>query len=264
MSETVQRHQRDVLPEEHLLAMAAVVTVLNFALISLLQTSPPSENLGLLAPTTLRHFQPISSPNRSLRGRLMAPADQRHSLPLVVFLHGAGRRGEDNVQQLKGFPEQMASVRWRHRFSCLILAPQCPADAHWSDCMVELEELIDHVLGEYNVDRSRVYLTGLSMGGFGSWELAARRPEVFAAFVPICGGGNPRWASGIAEIPVWAIHGDVDDVVPVERSREMVEAVLQCGGTVKYSELSGVGHDSWTATYADPDGVISWMFEQSK
>jgi predicted peptidase len=197
--------------------------------------------------------------------RLLQPPEisvqQRY--PLLVFLHGAGERGRDNAQQLLGLPDQMTQPDWRRRFPCFLLAPQCPDASHWSDWMQDLENLIDRLCEDLPVDRRRVYLTGLSMGGFGSWELAARRPELFAAVVPICGGGDPSQARRLKNVPVWAVHGDADRTVPLECSRVMIQALRDAGGQPRYSELPGVGHDSWTQTYRKSNGVIQWLFEQA-
>lgn len=130
--------------------------------------------------------------------------------------------------------------------------------------MNELEALIERVLDERGANRSRVYLTRLSVGGFGSWELALRRPDLFAAVVPICGGGSPDRAERLVDVPIWAVHGDADRSVPVEHSREMIDAIRKAGGNSRYTELPGVGHDCWTRTYAERDGVIAWMFQQKK
>jgi predicted peptidase len=102
------------------------------------------------------------------------------------------------------------------------------------------------------------------MGGYGSWELATRMPDRFAAVVPICGGGDEHWADHLVNVPIWAWHGDADPAVPVERSRKMIEAIKQSGGHPKYTELKGVGHNSWTPAYSDPEGPIPWMFEHVK
>jgi predicted peptidase len=119
-----------------------------------------------------------------------------------------------------------------------------------------------NVLDNHPVDRKRVYLTGLSMGGYGSWDLAARHPEWFAAVVPICGGGDSASVARLVKLPVWAIHGDADPVVPVSRTRQMIEALREAGGKPHYSELPDVGHNSWTPGYDDPQGALPWMFQQ--
>ena len=117
------------------------------------------------------------------------------------------------------------------------------------------------VISREAVDPARIYLTGLSMGGFGTWDLAARQPQRFAAILPICGGGDEATAPRLARLPIWCFHGDADQVVAVERSRSMIAAVQAAGGSPKYSELPGVGHDSWTPAYRDP-AVLDWMFAQ--
>jgi predicted peptidase len=124
--------------------------------------------------------------------------------------------------------------------------------------------ILDEVTAKNLIDPARVYLTGLSMGGYGAWELAERMPERFAALVPVCGGGDEAQASRLVGLPIWAWHGDEDTAVPVERSRRMIAAIEEAGGTPHYTELKGVGHDSWTAAYSGPDSVLPWMFEQVK
>jgi predicted peptidase len=118
---------------------------------------------------------------------------------------------------------------------------------------------MQYVISHEAVDPARIYLTGLSMGGYGTWDLAARQPERFAAILPICGGGDEATAPRLAKLPIWCFHGDADTVVPVERSRTMIAAVRAAGGSPKYSELPGVGHDSWTPAYRDP-AVLDWLF----
>ena len=124
--------------------------------------------------------------------------------------------------------------------------------------------LLDEVVADFPVDTSRLYLTGLSMGGYGTWDLGTRLADRWAAVAPICGGGDELYADRLVGVPVWAWHGDADDVVPVRKSRVMIEAIRRAGGDPKYTELPGVGHDSWTAAYTAADGVVPWMFEQRK
>jgi predicted peptidase len=198
--------------------------------------------------------------------------------PVVLFLHGAGERGNDNKLQLKYLPTWLASDENRQKFPCFVLAPQCPNGQKWSDVdwgakgSIPMKDVtpamqaavmqLDKLIQEEPVDAKRVYLTGLSMGGYGSWDLAERTPERFAALAPICGGGDDSRADRLVKVPVWAWHGDADTAVPVERSRKMIEAIKAAGGNPKYTELKGVGHDSWTKAYTDPEGVVPWMFEQ--
>jgi predicted peptidase len=124
--------------------------------------------------------------------------------------------------------------------------------------------ILDEVLKTEPIDPDRVYLTGLSMGGYGTWDLAERMPKRFAAAVPICGGGDDTKANRLVGLPLWAWHGDADPAVPVERSRQMIAAIKTAGGNAKFTELPGVGHDSWTKAYTDPEGAIPWLFEQRR
>ena len=200
--------------------------------------------------------------------------------PLVLFLHGAGERGDDNVSQLKYLPMWMAEPAMRKRHPCFVVAPQCRKDGKWVDIDWSDEKstpqkekpttdlaaaiaALDAAVRDDAVDRDRIYLTGLSMGGYGTWDLAARMPERFAAILPICGGGDEATAEKIARLPTWCFHGDTDTAVPVERSRGMIKALRAAGGLPKYSELKGVGHHSWTTAYRDP-AVIDWLFAQKR
>ena len=219
--------------------------------------------------------QPLPFHYRLLRPATLEPGKR---YPLVLFLHGAGERGSDNTSQLKYLPTWLAEPPLRQQFPCFVVAPQCRAEHRWSpfdwsdktssplaaeptaDLAAAIAAL-DAVCREEPVDGSRIYLTGLSMGGYGSWELAARQPERFAAVVPICGGADEAQAAKIAHLPIWCFHGDADRVVPVERSRSMVAALKAAGGSPKYSELPGVGHDSWTPAYRD-GSLLEWLFAQ--
>jgi predicted peptidase len=214
--------------------------------------------------------------------RLLKPAhiESGKVYPLVLFLHGAGERGTDNEKQLKYLPTWLASDENRQKYPCFVIAPQCPDEMKWSNVpwdgreseplsnisrpMQAVVGILDNVIEHYPIDRSRIYLTGLSMGGYGSWELAERMPERFAALVPICGGGDETKADRLINLPTWAWHGDADQAVPVERSRRMIAAIEAAGGKPKYTELPGIGHDSWTPAYTGPAGLLPWLFEQAK
>lgn len=215
--------------------------------------------------------------------RFLAPAkvEEGKKYPLVLFLHGAGERGDDNVRQMVHFLGQMAQPAWRKRFPCYILGPQCRNDQKWvetdwslpethtapekpSPQMRMVLEILNRTLTEEAVDTNRIYLTGLSMGGYGTWDLAARKPELFAAVAPICGGADNSKVAALKDIPVWVVHGAVDNVVPPQRSRLPVEALRKAGGNPIYTELPEVGHNSWTPAYTDNDGLLPWMFRQSK
>jgi predicted peptidase len=179
--------------------------------------------------------------------------------PLILFLHGAGERG-DNLEKVKihGPPKLVEHGR---KLPFIVVSPQCPADSWWEP--VSLNALLDEVQDRYRVDPDRIYVTGLSMGGFGTWDLATRYPERFAAIAPICGGGNKLLVGRIKSVPVWAFHGDADPVVPVKRTDEMVEALKRAGGNVKYTCYPGVQHDSWTATYNNPE-LYEWFLSHKR
>lgn len=218
----------------------------------------------------------------SFRYRHMRPdraaAGTQH--PVILFLHGAGERGVDNQRQLLYLPTWMAEPALRQRHPCHLVAPQCRPDHRWVDVawsdaasapqaarpttdMAAAIAALDEVMRLESADPDRVFVTGLSMGGFGTWDLAARMPERFAAALPICGGGDERTAPRLVKLPIWCFHGAADTVVAPERSRRMIEAVKAAGGTPRYSELAGVGHDSWTPAYRDA-AVLDWLFAQAR
>jgi predicted peptidase len=124
-------------------------------------------------------------------------------------------------------------------------------------------DLIEAVCNEYRIDKDRIYLTGVSVGGYGTWDLVSRRPELFAAAIPVSGGGDPAQAAKLAKLPIWAFHGGADPLVPVERARDMIAALKKAGGEPKYTEYKGVGHDAWTPRYRDNE-VLDWLFAQKK
>lgn len=195
--------------------------------------------------------------------------------PLVLFLHGSGERGDDNEAQLKHAPFARESG-----FGGYLLAPQCPRGERWVDCAWDSVEsspmaaeptralsraiaALERTLAEEPIDPERVCLTGLSMGGFGAFELACRMPERFAAVMPLCGGGDERLAARLASLPLWVWHGAEDPSVPVERSRRMVAAVREAGGSPRYSELPGVGHAVWEQAYG-AGGALAWLVAQRR
>ena len=190
-------------------------------------------------------------------------------MPLVLFLHGAGERGRDNAAQLKhGVGPILDFFAERNEPVCL-LAPQCPEGRKWvevdwaaashampPEASVSMRlalALVEKTIRTRNIDPSRVYITGLSMGGFGTWDAICRRPDLFAAAMPICGGGDPHQTWRFRTMPVYAVHGRADTVVPTARSREMVTALWSVGGCVSYTEYPGCGHGSWGPAYADKE-----------
>ena len=187
--------------------------------------------------------------------------DPKRKWPLILFLHGAGERGDDlDLLKRHGIPK--ITERWRD-FPFIAVSPQCPRYSWWTAEIESLNALLDHIVESYSVDVSRVYLTGLSMGGFGTWRLAASYPERFAAIAPICGGGDPEWAPRLKDIPVWVFHGAKDEIVPLSESEKMVEALKACGGNVRFTVYPDAGHDSWTQTYENPE-LYEWFLQHSK
>ncbi len=193
---------------------------------------------------------------------LYLPEDysEKKPAPLMLFLHGRGERGDNLDVVLKHGPPRLISEGRQMPF--IVASPQLPKDPLWWN-IDHLIVLLDELEEKYAVDKSRIYLTGLSMGGFGTWELGTRQPERFAALIPICGGGSPEWADQLAKVPIWAFHGDQDRAVPVERTLEMVEAIKAADGDIKQTIYPGVSHDSWTQTYANPK-IYDWLLSHSR
>jgi predicted peptidase len=178
--------------------------------------------------------------------------------PLMLFLHGAGERGDDlNKVKVHGPPR---IVQTRKDFPFIVVSPQCPEGDWWTHKTEMLINLLDYIIANYDVDTERVYLTGLSMGGYGSWALASEYPDRFAAVVPICGGGNRIMSIFLKDVPIWAFHGAKDSTVPVEESKELVEAINARGGNAKLTIYPEANHDSWTETYNNPE-VYDWLLE---
>lgn len=206
--------------------------------------------------------------------------DINKSYPLVIFLHGAGQRGNDNISQLIHGVKDILSFSKQHHEPAIIVAPQLPYNAQWvvnippnpqtykmSDqpsLAIKLTiELMNDIIKNLPVDNNRIYVTGLSMGGFGTWDLIQRLPNTFAAAIPVCGGGDKNQAENIKHIPIWAFHGNKDTVVEPSRTREMISAINKAGGNPKYTEYPNVAHDSWTPTYSNQK-VLKWLFSQTK
>ena len=179
--------------------------------------------------------------------------------PLILFLHGAGERG-DNLK-LVGQHGPPKIVKQKD-MPFIIVSPQCPKDSWWPKENEVLINLLDDIVSRYNVDKSRIYLTGLSMGGYGSWSLGCDHPKRFAAIAPICGGGEPFFGRKLKNTPVWAFHGAKDNVVALKKSEDMVKAIERAGGDVKLTVYPEAGHDSWTETYNNPE-LYTWFLSHS-
>jgi predicted peptidase len=213
--------------------------------------------------------------------RLLKPIDYdpQQKYPLVLFLHGAGERGDDNEKQLIHGGRNFADEPWRRRHGSFVVFPQCPDEKKWVEISWESKshtmpeepseplrlvfELLPALRKEFSIDGNRVYGVGLSMGGYGVWDILQRRPELLAAAVIVCGGGDSAYAERFASTPVWALHGAADPSVTPDRSRAMVRALQVAGGRPIYTEYEGIGHDSWTQTF-DNRLIWDWLFAQRK
>jgi len=189
--------------------------------------------------------------------------DGKKLWPMILFLHGAGERG-DNLEAVKkhGPPKLVAAGK---ELPFVIVSPQCPGDDWWTSVeMVDtLSALSDEMVARHRVDPDRIYLTGLSMGGFGTWEMALTFPKRFAAIAPICGRGRPYQANRIKNVPAWVFHGGKDPVVPLKDSEDMVNALKKAGAKeVKFTVYPEAGHDSWTEAYNNPE-LYSWFLEHT-
>ena len=176
--------------------------------------------------------------------------------PFILFLHGAGERGDNPAYvATQGLPKLLQD---EPDFPFIVLSPQCMSGSWWRSDV--LEAVLDEAMSEYRIDRERIYLTGLSMGGFGTWALAIANPQRFAAIAPICGGGDANAVCRIKHVPVWTFHGARDTIVPIERTEVMVDALKKCGGQVCFTVYPEAGHDSWTQTYANPQ-LYNWFLQ---
>ncbi len=222
------------------------------------------------------------SPNGdSLLYRIYIPKKfkKERNYPLVLFFHGAGERGNDNVKQLTHGVEEILTYSKKNGIETFILAPQCPENKQWVDTpwdapshtmsdkpsssMQLVLQLLDELIAVYPLDINRLYVTGLSMGGFAVWDIIQRFPDKFAAAVPVCGGGDASLAYRVKDVPIWAFHGDQDKTILPKRSRDMINAIKLAGGNPIYTEYKGVAHDSWTKAYANQE-MLNWMFSQNK
>jgi predicted peptidase len=183
--------------------------------------------------------------------------------PAILFLHGSGEQGDDGKKQAEvglGSAIRMAEDKWNY----IVMFPQKPKGKGWfMDHEKLILDVIEKTKKEYKIDDKRLYITGLSMGGFGTWSLICKYPDMFAAAAPVCGGGNPADAAKIKDLPIWNFHGDKDNAVPIKRSQEMIDALKAAGGTPKFTIYPGVGHNSWDKAYRD-EKLYEWFLQYSK
>jgi predicted peptidase len=200
---------------------------------------------------------------------LFVPRDYQTAgaAPVILFLHGANATGTDGLSPAKGALAEVVRAK-QATFGFFVVFPQAgheevPIPERWSPDKPDGKRalaILAEVEREFGTDPKRVYVTGLSMGGYGTWAMAAKHPERWAAAVPICGGGDPAWAGKLKSVPIWCFHGDADTIIPVGQSREMIAAVRAAGGTPTYTEYPGVAHACWDRAYGTP-GLFDWFLE---
>jgi predicted peptidase len=237
---------------------------------------------GSMAQTDLFQRHIYKSAEFEMPYRLLIPEnyDEYQKYPVILYFHGAGERGIDNEITLKNGVQNFASDENRKKYPCIIIVPQCPpayrwVEVHWalpshvrptemSLPMKHSMVLLDEIIELYSVDTNRIYVTGLSMGGFGTWDAITRFPNTFAAAIPVCGGADTAFASCVKNVPVWAFHGKLDKVVIPSRSIDMVDAIVKQGGKVaRLTIYNNVAHNAWVNAYAN-QLMIDWMFAQTK
>jgi len=219
---------------------------------------------------------------QSLQYNIYYPDEYKASdakIPLLIWLHGAGERGDDNVSQLIHITPYLASDIVQSKYPSIILAPQCPTDEYWApvkrfewsiinggDVTPPLQKvisLVEKLLKDPKVDKNRVYIGGLSMGGFGTLDFLARKPDWFAGAVPICGGADLDKAPNYKNVPLWIFHGAKDTVVPAKLSQDLVKTLEDVGARPKYTEYPDGGHDVWNKAIREPE-LLPWLFGQRK
>lgn len=247
-----------------------------FAIIQILYS------VSVFAQTSRFSYNNYVNKSDTLRYRMLYPDyDTLRKYPLVVFLHGMGERGNNNDSQLKWGVMNFATDQNMMLHPAIVIAPQCPSDQIWSNLnrgknVAELQmqptptkpmellfQLIKQLSKTMPIDTNRIYITGISMGGFGTFDAIERYPHLFAAAVPVCGGGDISKASTIAHIPMWIFHGSEDPTVNPLYSINMVNALTKCGAHPGFTMFPEVGHFSWIQTYID-QLMIEWLFKQHK
>ena len=210
--------------------------------------------------------------------RLYVPDETKKpkSHPVILFLHGSGERGDDNAAQLNHVVKIFARPEFQKKYPCFVIVPQCPEGEGWTDwrrkappplpapAMRLALRCLDEVMVEFKVDPNRVYIGGLSMGGFGTWDCLTRFPGRFAAAIVCCGGGHPEKVTrATAKVPTWVFHSIDDGAVPVDLDRKMVTAMTKKGGKPRYTEYEAVGHNCWDPAFAEPK-LMPWLFRQKR
>lgn len=225
----------------------------------------------------------------TLNYRVMYPLgfSENSSYPVVLFLHGAGERGNANQKQLVHGGSLFSEPQNRQNYPAIVIFPQCPTDSFWSNASIDrskkgrgklmfrnggeptksmhlVVKLMDSIVKKSFVKDDQVYVIGLSMGGMGTFEILSRRPQMFAGAIPICGGGNVEAAAAYAKgVPLWVVHGAKDDVVDPDFSLEMVRGILAAGGHPRFTLYDDANHNSWDSIFSEPD-FMSWLFTKKR
>lgn len=235
-----------------------------------------ADEYGEVEARVHKNGQGLSMPYRVLKPK---GYDPKVKYPLVLCLHGAGGRGTDNRSRGTEAFKVLATEAIQKKHPAILVSPQCPGRKQWVDWpwkkgsyslekvkvskpMSVAIEILEKVMKELSVDPDRVYVSGQSMGGFGTWDIVMRKPELFAAAAPMCGAGDPTQAQRIAQVPIWTFHGSADKTVPVSGSREMAEALKKVNGKIKYTEMKA-GHLCWAQAWRKY-GLVEWLFEQKR
>jgi len=254
-----------------LFAMCAVMTA------SMVQAEEPVKIREVTTPKVYK-----SASGESLNYRIYLPKgyDKSKKYPLVLLFHGAGERGDNNKSQLVHAATDIVTYSIKHHEPIILVAPQCPKGKQWvdvpwgaashvmpekpSDSMGLAIELLGELRRDYPIDSQRMYVTGLSMGGYGTWDLIQRQPETFAAALVVCGGGDTAQAPKLVKMPILVTHGELDGVVKTQRARDMVAAIKEAGGkSIRYIEYKDVRHNVWKPVYSDEKN-IKWLLDQKK
>lgn len=230
----------------------------------------------------------VNESGQSLPYQVLYPQNYDSSVkyPVVLVLHGAGERGDDNLAQMKYGMQVFLNLENQQKFPAIVIFPQCPKESSWSSAKMDRTQkptlyvfdysqnvnwplqsavdLVKSLVKSKVADKKRLYIMGLSMGGMGTMEAVSRNPKLFAAAIPICGGADLTYVKKYAKkLSLWVNHGDIDTSVPVRHSRELVAALKDAGANVTYTEYPGVNHNSWDNTFAQPT-LLSWLFSFKK
>lgn len=244
-----------------LVSLMALFTV--FALASSTRAENPAAGKQVSVSTTVKVKAEEGPREATLRYWLYLPNEYETKAnvkwPLVLFLHGSGERGDD-IEKVKihGPPKLVAGGK---EFPFVLVSPQCPANSRWNAS--ELDKLVDELAGTYRVDRERLYVTGLSMGGSGTWSLINSQPEKYAAAMPLCGRGDLEAAEKLAKTPIWVLVGDKDRPETVQNCRDMAAALKKAAGEAKLTVYPDLPHDCWTVTYNNPE-VYEWLLSHKR